>query len=204
MVTTGFARVAVSNSTRGVFMGRAVAPAAYNNIEFVTIASTGSANDFGDCTGGRQEAGAAGNATRGIVLGGNPNNTTMDVVNIPTTGNAADFGDCSVAIWNTRGGNCGNAVRGLLLVVVGASNTIQFVTIPTNGNTTDFGDRTVAKSQISHMSSTTRACFAGAGEGDDDTIDYVQIMTRGDATDFGNLTEDYGYAAGASNGHGGL
>ena len=86
----------------------------------------------------------------------------------------------------------------------GSSNAIQFVTISTLGNTVDFGDRTVAKSQIAHMSSTTRACFAGAGEGDDDTIDYVQIMTTGNAVDFGNLTEDYGYAAGASNGHGGL
>ena len=86
----------------------------------------------------------------------------------------------------------------------GTTNTIQFVTISTLGNTVDFGDRTVTKSQIAHVSSTTRACFMGAGEGDDDTIDYVQIMTTGNAVDFGNLSEDYGYGVGASNGHGGL
>ena len=54
------------------------------------------------------------------------------------------------------------------------------------------------------MSSTTRGVFAGAGEGDTDVIDYVHIMSTGNAVDFGNLSEDYGYAAGASNGHGGL
>ena len=126
---------------------------------------------------------------------------------IATLGNAAEFGDLTVqSVWNTRGGNCGNAVRGLTTGggSPGETNTIQFVTINTLGTAVDFGDRTVAKSQIAHMSSTTRACFAGAGEGDDDTIDYVEIMSTGNAVDFGNLQSDYGYAVGASNGHGGL
>ena len=149
--------------------------------------------------------GVAGNATRGIAVGGNPSTGTMNYITISTTGNAADFGDCTVAVWNTRGGNCGNAVRGLMAGGgPGSSNVIQYVTIATQGNTIDFGDRTVAKSQIAHMSSTTRACFAGAGEGDDATIDYVQIMSTGNASDFGNLQSNYGYAVGASNGHGGL
>ena len=108
-------------------------------------------------------------------------------------------------MWNTRGGNCGSAVRGLMAGGgPGSSNTIQLLNIPTLGTSVDFGDRLVSKSQITHMSSTTRGCFAGAGEGDDDTIDYVQIATTGDAVDFGNLVSNYGYAAGASNGHGGL
>ena len=39
-VTTRFSRVAVANATRGVFFGGAVAPNAYNEIEFITIAAT--------------------------------------------------------------------------------------------------------------------------------------------------------------------
>ena len=210
MVAVGFSRVAVANQTRGVVLGNAVAPLALNNIEHLTIASTGSANDFGDCTIGRQEAGAAGNATRAIVLGGSYPDASIDYVTISTTGNAADFGDCSTVIWNTRGGNCGNAIRGL--IAGGGSslptNIIQYVTITTLGDTVDFGDRLVAKGQTGHMSSTTRGVFAGAGEKDTNVVDYVNIMTTGDAIDFGDLSANgssgYGWAAGASNGHGGL
>ena len=50
--------------------------------------------------------------------------------------------------------------------------------------------------------------FGGAGEKDTNVVDYVQIMTTGDAIDFGDLSANgssgYGWAAGASNGHGGL
>ena len=191
-------------------MGRAVAPNTFNEIEYITIASTGDSKDFGDLISARHTLGAAGNATRGIAIGGGPNSNsstlgTMDYVTISTLGNAAEFADLTSSVWNTRGGNCGNAVRGLVTGGdQGSTNIIQFVTINTLGTAVDFGDRTVTKSQVAHMSSTTRACFAGAGEGNDDTIDYVRIMTLGNAVDFGNLTEDNGYAVGASNGHGGL
>ena len=209
MVTTGFGRNAVASSTRGVFLGRAVAPNTFNEIEFVTIASTGSANDFGDLENTKHTLGVAGNQTRGIAVGGNPSKGTMEFITISTTGNGTDFGDCTVDVWNTRGSNCGNAVRGLMVGGSnGASNTIQYVTISTLGNTVDFGDRTVAKNQIAHMSSTTRGVFAGAGAKDTNVADYVQIMTTGNALDFGDLSANgssgYGWAAGASNGHGGL
>jgi len=58
------------------------------------------------------------------------------------------------------------------------------------------------------MSSTTRGVFAGAGAKDTNVADYVYIMTTGNAVDFGDLSangsDGYGWAAGASNGHGGL
>ena len=87
------------------------------------------------------------------------------------------------------------------------SNSIQFVTISTLGKTQDFGDRTEAGSQVAHLSSTTRACFQGDSSPYNNVIDYVQIATTGDAFDFGDLStapNGNGYAAGASNGHGGL
>lgn len=83
-------------------------------------------------------------------------------------------------------------------------DTIQYLTILTLGNSIDFGNLTSSRSQIAHMSSTTRAVFAGDGSGTSNVIDYVQIPTTGDAIDFGDLDANNGYSAGASNGHGGL
>ena len=212
-ITTGFARIAVANATRGVFFGKAIAPSSTNHIEYITIAATGNSVDFGDLTAARHTGGAAGNATRGIAIGGGPNSGsstlgTSDFVTISSTGNAAEFGDLAVGVWNTRGGNCGNAVRGLVTGGdSGTTNTIQFVTISTLGKTQDFGDRTEAGSQVAHMSSTTRACFQGDSSPYNNVIDYVQVMTTGNAIDFGDLStapNGSGYAAGASNGHGGL
>ena len=45
-------------------------PARQSTIEFVTIASTGSAADYGDLSVARGEAGSVSNQTRAIVEGG--------------------------------------------------------------------------------------------------------------------------------------
>ena len=60
----------VSSSTRGLFGGGFVAPTSLveilNTIEFVTIANTANATDFGDLTSSRIY-GTASNQTRGII-----------------------------------------------------------------------------------------------------------------------------------------
>jgi hypothetical protein len=84
-----------SNSTRGLFGGGSQ-PATTNVIGFVTIATTGNAQDFGDLTVARGEFGACSSSTRGIWAGGNSNPTrvnVIDYVTILSTGNAQDFGD---------------------------------------------------------------------------------------------------------------
>ena len=43
-------RGVVSNGTRGIFAGALVGPAAVNNIDFITIATLGDGQDFGDLT----------------------------------------------------------------------------------------------------------------------------------------------------------
>ena len=43
--------VHVANATRGFWAGGFIAPAVSNNIDFVTIASTGDFQDFGDLLG---------------------------------------------------------------------------------------------------------------------------------------------------------
>ena len=68
-------------------------------MDYVTIATTGNAIDFGDMTVGRWGAGSCANGTRGIWAGGNSGSTVnvIDYVTIQTTGNAVDFGDLAEA-----------------------------------------------------------------------------------------------------------
>ena len=119
--------------------------AGINNIEFLTIATTGNSSDFGDLTAGRGNFTGLSSGTRGVFAGGsNPANNIMDYVTIASAGNAIDFGDMftgnSVACCSTS-----NNTRG---VIAGAdlqpadtfTNTMQYVTISSTGDTQDFGD----------------------------------------------------------------
>jgi hypothetical protein len=89
-------RLAVSNGTRGVTGGGAQSgDVASNVIDYITIATTGNATDFGDLTVARYFLGGASNATRGVFAGGSTGSVqnVIDYVTIATTGNATDFGD---------------------------------------------------------------------------------------------------------------
>ena len=57
---------AVSNSTRGLVLGRHVSNSYKNTIEFVQIMTTGNAIDFGDLTGTRQRIAASSNGHGGL------------------------------------------------------------------------------------------------------------------------------------------
>lgn len=85
---------AASNSTRGLFAGgrNNAAGAASNVIDYVTIASTGNATDFGDLTVATYGLAGTSNATRAIFGGGDAGNT-IAYITIASTGNATDFGD---------------------------------------------------------------------------------------------------------------
>ena len=98
--------VGASNSTRGLFAGgQPTSPNSDANstnvIDFVTIASTGNAQDFGDLTQGatngkRNLMSGASNSTRcyaGGKDGSGDADNAMEFVTIQTTGNAIDFGD---------------------------------------------------------------------------------------------------------------
>ena len=90
---------AFSNSTRGVVGGGAAyfSPAytVYNTIEYITIATTGNAQDFGDLIQGRNYLSGTSNSVRGFFTQGtlSPDVNTCEFVTISSTGNAQDFGD---------------------------------------------------------------------------------------------------------------
>ena len=116
-----------------------------NNIEFLTIATTGNSQDFGDLTSGRGNFTGLCSSTRGVFAGGsNPANNIIDFVTIATAGNASDFGDMftgnTVASCSTSNNVRGVIIGGDLQPSNAFTNTMQHVTIATTGNTQDFGD----------------------------------------------------------------
>ena len=84
-----------------------------NEIDYVTIASTGNAADFGDLTSARRDLAACSSPIRGVWCGGDTPTlvNTIDYVEILTTCNAVDFGDQTVS--RDRISGCSNAHGGL-------------------------------------------------------------------------------------------
>ena len=65
-----------------------------NRISFITIATLGDAQDFGDSTTSNTGKGSMSSNTRGVWGGSEPSATNLiEYVEIATTGNAIDFGD---------------------------------------------------------------------------------------------------------------
>ena len=81
---------------RGLFGG---GPGSLDVIDYVTIASTGDATDFGNLSVGRWALAGCSSSTRGLFGGGYTTVAvdTIDYVTIASTGNATDFGNLSVA-----------------------------------------------------------------------------------------------------------
>lgn len=206
----------LSNSTRGIWAGGTTnTPASdtlNNTIDYITIASTGNAVDYGDLTIIRDGPQALSSPTRGIFAGGIASNSPLvnsnviDYVTISTLGNTIDFGDLVVTTRNC--GGCSNATRGLFGggYTPTAVNTIQYVTIASLGNAVRFGDLTRVGGPMQAVSSPTRGVWGGGyvAPAETNIIDYVIIPTQGNAVDFGDLFTGRAAGGGCSNAHGGL
>ena len=143
----------LSSSTRGLIAGGFRDPSGgnpHNTIDFITITTTGNAQDFGDLTVIKAYMGTATSATRGVFAGGqspndsNPTNV-IDFVTMATTGNSQDFGDLNAPMGNQDIGVASDCIRGLFSRGYhngggGENNVIEFITIATTGNGQDFGD----------------------------------------------------------------
>ena len=149
----------ISNTTYGIFQrGTYYDGSNYqrtNDLHYVTIATTGNSQDFGDLQTNKWRTCSMQDETRGVFAGGftgDPDHilnytNTMDYITIATPGNASDFGDLT----STRAGMAGmsNYYRGVMAGGVRAYNSqgyitthneIQYITIQTLGNAQDFGD----------------------------------------------------------------
>ena len=150
----------LASSVRGVFAGgyQDTSPGSvhwFNTIDYITIATTGNAIDFGDLPTRRMYAGSCSNSTRGVFAGGLYYPTRANIIEyitIATTGDAVDFGDLTnkrsdlaAASSPTRGVFCGGDTPSFV-------NTIDYVQIMTLGNALDFGDQTVMRDRVSGCS----------------------------------------------------
>ena len=182
-----------TGGTRGMFVG---GHPGVDTIDYVNIASTGNAADFGNLTKARQESGGFANSTRALVAGDSvpASDNTIDFWTISSTGNATDFGDLLAATANAQGiGGFANGTRGVFTggytVPAGRENKIQYVTIASTGNTAEFGSLTAATSNPgAGIASPTRGfTFGGSAPTNVNTITFVTISTLGNAADFGDL-----------------
>ena len=148
-----------SSSTRGLIFGGLSGsdPYTYHNIiDFVTIASTGNAIDFGDLTQTIMAGSACANSTRALYCGGynpsgNPINN-IEYVTMATKGNSIDFGNGTLA--RKDGASLADKTRG---ITAGGSNPtlqnrIDSMEIATLGDALDFGDLFETRTSVSGSS----------------------------------------------------
>ena len=175
---------------------------AINSLEYITIATTGNAADFGDLrpAGWGPGSGVA-SSTRGIFSGGYKNApsatfyNTIQYVTISSSGGASEFGD--LIDGNYRPPGLSNSTRG----VFGGGFTnnpanwsitrqMQYITIASTGDSSDFGDLTSKLANASGCASPTRGLFGGGKSPSYlNIIDYITIQTKGNAQEFGTLTD---------------
>ncbi len=179
------------SASRGAWSGGENASGSkVNVIDYIAIASTGNATDFGDTTIGHSGGAAASSSTRGVIqLGDTPvgRSNVLEYVTIASTGNTTDFGDTS----QTRGGIAANANSTIGIFYGGttgqATARMDSITIASTGNASAFGSATVANSYCANgvCSSGTRGVFA---HGESNVMDYITFASLGGASDFGDST----------------
>ena len=179
-----------------------------NGFDYITIASTGNATDFGNMnhTSTRSRCATVSSTSRGVFGGGAHNTSTMEYITPSTLGNGTSFGNLSGnGTATTDASGCGNGTRGLFSggLKDGSSssnrtNVIDYITIATTGNSTDFGDLLSATSNHGGASDSTRGVWAGGAPSNSNVISYVTIASTGNATDFGDITAGRAGVSGTS------
>ena len=171
-----------------------------NVIDYITVATTGNATDFGDMNTSRRGYGTCASMTRGLFAGGYASNYTANIeyITIATPSNGTSFG--SLSDTQTMGiMGAGSETRGLFAGgESGYTNRIDYVTIASTGNATDFGDLTAARKNGSSTSDGTKAVFFG-GENSQTTLDYVTIATTGNASSWGGSFSTGSHSGGIGN-----
>ena len=134
----------MSNGYRGVvsYSGNIDPTGNQANIDFISIPTTGNAQDFGDCTTPRHTVSVVSNSIRGLAGGGlDPAVTAViDYLTIAHTGNSTSFGDLTTA--RRSASACSSSIRALWGGGGSPSvvDTIDYVTIMTEGDAVDFGN----------------------------------------------------------------
>ena len=198
---------AVSSPIRAINLGGAFndgsSSSTLNTMEYVTIASSGNATDFGDLVQTVRYGYAATNGNRGILFGGTPGySTTINAWNISSLGNAVDTGGEARA--HSNGGTVYSPTRGIFVSGYVPSspnivNTTHYITITSTGDTTDFGSGIYHRSN-SGVSNNVRGIIGGGRNPTNvPNMYYITMASLGEFQNFGDLTVTR-YGAGKGNG----
>ena len=190
-VTNGAGNAPFSSRTRAIFHGESPAGA---DIEFITIATTGDATDWGANLGRNSFYGmGAANQTRGLSVGSFSGDTDrVDYVTIASAGTVAQFGDLITGA--SHGASVQSSTRAVFMggyVTPGSTRTamLQTFQFASTGNAQDFGDLSSGASN-NHggvCNSTRGVCALGnVGSSNVNTIEYITLATYGDSVDFGD------------------
>ena len=132
-----------SSPTRGLWFGGGPSPGTTGNtkIQYVTIASTGNGQDFGERIDIKGAGTTASNSVRIVYFHGQSNLNSIEFVTTATLGNAVDFGDMTL---DSHYGATSNSSATRACVGGGnmpaRTNLIEYVQIMTQGDAVDFGD----------------------------------------------------------------
>jgi hypothetical protein len=189
LTSNGSQPSSASSSTRGIFAGRVGVAPTYtvsNIIDYITIASSGNAQDFGDLPiATRAMTQGAASSTRGIFAGGvSPGSTNViNYVTISTIGNALDFGDLISPAYGVSG--VSSPTRG---VFTSGLTTTQFITISSTGNAIYFGDLIQYRTDGGTIGNSIRGIFGGIESNHNNLLDYITIASTGNSVNFGDMT----------------
>jgi len=211
--SSDFRRLDGGGRGRGITGGGFVSPSSQNVMDFIEIATTGNATDFGDLTVILRNIATCASSTRGIFASGQtPSDSSVIMfTTISSSGGANDFGNLRQAMTNSNDGCLSDNTRGIILYGSPTSlptnanqGTLDFITIPTTGDSTRFGELSVRRRHAASMASPIRGVFASGKEDIGSTylkvIDFVIIQTQGTAVTFGEVsTNGREQAVGAGN-----
>ena len=173
-----------------------------NNIQYINIATTGNAVDFGDAIDPNSRGGGTmSSRTRGIITRPSDDDT-LEFITIASTGNSQEFGEDSIA---NQGAVFSNQTRGVNMSGNTSNNSISYITIAQLGNAVDFGDITTSGTGVhgsAGLGNQTRGIsvvgrIAPSPNNDGNTMHYVTISTLGNSADYGDLSATT-YASGTA------
>ena len=181
---------------RGLFTGGyasgASSPKVTNKINYVNIASTGNAQEFGTLSSGAGQdvVNCGASRTRGVFRDGNA--ASMTFVTFASTGDSVTFGNSGLTA--NRASGFSNETRG----IHGGGNDsnrnqMEYITIASEGNAVDFGNLVTGAHSAGTGASQTRGIFAGCNThptNNGNAIEFITISTLGNAADFGDLQYD--------------
>ena len=176
---------------RGVIMGGGT-PAVTNICEYITIATTGNATDFGDTTVTRATNAGAASATRSFSLGGNTPSASavVDYITTSSLGGASAFGDLTVARMYPAG--VSDSTRAIVNggSTPSVSNVIDYITMASTGDASDFGDLIEPTTYLTGAGcqSPTRGFVWGGHPQNSPMIQFYEIQSKGNAVEFGEQT----------------